>query len=149
MEEEKKKLSANRKRSSLRERSLLVCENSLSLSQDIIHQDSEYIINITRHSKLSTLSFRERKKRKKKNDDFSLERALSKLSSSLIKKKYDFLFNYCAQDVALLKLLWEEAHGQKMLFYLPKKKYSTRKIVPLENTEKSAFEFNASIFHEY
>lgn len=64
-------------------------------------------------------------------------------------KKYDFLFNYCAQDVALLKLLWEEAHGQKMLFYLPKKKYSTRKIVPLENTEKSAFEFNASIFHEY
>lgn len=64
-------------------------------------------------------------------------------------KNYDLLFSYCAQDVALLKLLWEEAHDQKMLFYLPKSANSARKIVPLEDTEKSAFEFNSVIFSDY
>ena len=40
---------------------------------------------------------------------------------------YDNLFEYCKQDVLLLKLLWCYAADNGMLFYLPKRAGSARK----------------------
>jgi len=62
---------------------------------------------------------------------------------------YDNLFEYCKQDVLLLKLLWCHAADNGMLFYLPKRAGSARKAVAIEDMDKSAFELNPSAFADY
>jgi len=65
------------------------------------------------------------------------------------KKNYDDLFEYCAKDVLLLKLLWQDAHDTKILFYLPKKPGSSRKAVAIDDPNKRAVDFNSSLFTDY
>ena len=62
---------------------------------------------------------------------------------------YDSLFEYCAKDVLLLKLLWQNAFDTQLLFYLPKKAGSARKAVAIDNPSKRAADFDSSVFADY
>ena len=64
-------------------------------------------------------------------------------------KDYDNLFEYCKQDVLLLKLLWSYAADNSMLFYLPKRQGASRKAVSIEHMDRSAYEFSPNTFIDY
>ena len=64
-------------------------------------------------------------------------------------QNYDALFEYCAKDVLLLKLLWQNAFDTKILFYLPKKSGSSRKAVAIDDPSKRAADFDTSVFADY
>ena len=61
-------------------------------------------------------------------------------------EKYDLLFSYCAKDVLLLKLVWQYAAENNIIFYLPKREGSSRKAVAMDAMHRSANIIDASIF---